>query len=311
MPPRPAAIGIDLGGTKVAAAAVTEEGRVLERARVPFPAGGSDPLVGTLVHLVEQIDRDRRLPVGVGFAGIVTREGTVRYGPNVGVADLPLGPQLADRLGVSVAVLNDATAAVWGERRAGAARGVDDVVMLTLGTGVGGGLVVGGELVEGASGFAAELGHVVVEDGGRACPCGNRGCLEAYASGTAIATLARERLEGDAGGDSALGAGAVTSEAVAAAAAEEDEVAVSVLTEAGRWLGVGMTSLVNALDPARVVVGGGAVAGTGRWMLPAAREVLAERILGAEHRDPPEVVEAELGNRAGVVGAALWATERG
>lgn len=310
MPSDAVAIGLDVGGTKLAGGVVSEEGRLLERVRMPFRTGGTQPLASQLADLVEGIDEGRGLLVGVGFAGIVTRDGVVRYGPNVRVADLPLGSELEERLGVAVAVLNDATAAAWGERQAGAARGIDDVVMLTLGTGVGGGLVVGGRLVEGAHGFAAELGHVVVEDGGRRCPCGNHGCLEAYASGTAIAVAARERLE-EAGEDaSTLGGRAVTGEAVVAAAAEDDDVAVAVLTEAGRWLGVGLTSLVNALDPARVVVGGGAVAGTGPWMLPAAREVVASRILGADHREPPEIVEAELGNDAGVVGAALWAAER-
>lgn len=304
------AIGLDVGGTKLAGGVVSEDGRLGERVRMPFRTGGIQPLVSQLVDLVGGIDEGRRLPVGVGFAGIVTREGVVRYGPNVQVADLPVGPELEERLGVPVAVLNDATAAAWGERQVGAAREVDDMVMLTLGTGVGGGLVVGGRLVEGAHGFAAELGHVVVEDGGRRCPCGNHGCLEAYASGTAVAAIARERLE-EAGEDaSTLGDRALTGEAVVAAAAEGNDLAVEVLTEAGRWLGVGLTSLVNVLDPARIVIGGGAVEGTGPWMLPAAREVVAARILGADHREAPEIVEAELGNDAGVVGAALWAAER-
>lgn len=309
---RPVAVGLDVGGTKLAAALIAGDGARTERAEIPSPVGSSAELLAAVEEVVGRLDPDGRLPVGIGFAGIVTRDGTVRYGPNVDVTDLPLAAELAGDRDAPVVVLNDASAAMAGELHAGAARGVDDAVLLTLGTGVGGGLAVDGRLVHGAGGFAGELGHLLVEDGGRACPCGNHGCLEAYASGHAIAAVAAERLRagGPGAADSPLEADTVTGRDVAAAAGDGDALALGVLEWAGGWLGVALASLVNALDPALVVVGGGVVAGAGAELLPVARKVVADRVVGAAHRTIPPVVPAELGNDAGLVGAGLLAAGR-
>lgn len=303
--PTPASVGIDIGGTKLVAATLDGDGTPLERARVVTPATGTDDeLVRVLVDLVRQLGEG--LPVGVGIAGIVDRDGVLRYGPNVAVRDLPLQARLADELGVDVLVRNDASVALYGEWARGAGRGVGDLVMLTLGTGVGGGVMLGGALVEGAHGLGGELGHIIVHDGGRRCPCGNLGCLEAYASGTAVARQAAERLAEDQGDSVLAGRGTtLTGKDVTEAALGGDVLAREVLEEAGRVLGVGIASLANALDPGRVVIGGGAGINAAEIILPVAREAAQARLMGRAHRPPLEVVLARLGDDAGMIGAGL------
>jgi len=244
-------IGIDIGGTQLRAALVTPEGTIVQRDRRPTPADDPTNLLGSLAELVtglrEQIGAE--LPVGIGMAGLVTGDGEVRYGPNIAVRDLPLAATLRESVGGHVVVANDASVAALGEQRAGAGAGVGDLILATLGTGVGGGLVVGGRLLTGASGFAGEVGHVVVSEHGRPCPCGNRGCLEAYASGTAIGALARDRLVDPNTVTSLRDLEYVGGKEVTAAARSGDRIAREVLEEAGSWLGVAFASLVNVLDP--------------------------------------------------------------
>lgn len=301
------AVGVDVGGTKLVAATVDAAGRPLERRRRTTPARDADQLVVSLQELADELGPD--LPLGIGIAGLVTPDGTVRYGPNIGVRELPLATVLR-RDGGEVAVVNDASAAALGEQRVGAGRGLDDVVLLTLGTGVGGGLVVGGQLRLGANGFAAELGHVTVADGGRRCPCGDLGCIEAYASGTALGLAARERLV-DPDLDTTLRAAqALDGRAVTDAAVAGDAVARELLGDVGRWLAVAVGSLVNALDPELVLVGGGAAPASAPWVLPACREALPRHVIGAAHRDLPPIELTALGDDAGMIGAALLAAER-
>lgn len=307
-PSDPIAVGVDVGGTKLLALAVSGGGQVVDRARTTSPIGDPDALVDAVVELVRELGEG--LPIGAGVAGIVSRDGVVRYGPNLDIEDVPLRDRLRDALDVPVTVANDATVALYGEFRAGAARGAEDVVMVTLGTGVGGAVVAGGRLVDGATGMAGELGHVIVQDGGRRCPCGNEGCLEAYASGTAIGVAARRRLDETEDPSSLRDVGDVDGKAVTTAALEGDELALDVLREAGYWLGVGLTGIVNILDPELVVVGGGAATTASPIVLPAAFEVISRRILGAGHRPVPELVRASLGDDAGAIGAALLATDR-
>lgn len=305
----PVAIGIDVGGTKLAAGAVAPDGTVVRRTRRDTPAGDASALLATLRAVVDELVADGPpLPVGIAIAGMVDRQGRVRYGPNIGVRDLPLADVAATTFGVPVAVLNDASAAVVGEQRVGAAVGHDDVAMFTLGTGVGGGLIVGGRLVEGADGLACELGHVIVEDGGRRCPCGNRGCLEAYASGRAIEAAAHERFTGEHV-ETLAPATPLTGRAVVDAARSGVADAQAVLAEVGRWLGVAVASIVAALDPSLVLVGGGAGVATAPWVLPAARASLDERLFGRAWRTPVPIEAAALGDDAGLIGAAILATE--
>ena len=305
------AIGIDIGGTKLVAAVLDAEGRVLDRLRRETPAGDAERLVDDLDGLISELGEHREggLPVGVGIAGLVTPTGMVRYGPNINVHDLDLARRLTERSSQPAIVLNDASAAALGEQRVGAARGHRDVVMLTLGTGVGGGVVVGGRLLTGANGFGGELGHLLVDDGGRPCPCGNHGCIEAYASGTAIGRRARQRLTDEPVDSLLRDREEISGREVTLAARDGDELAREVLVEAGRWLGVALAGLVNVLDPEVVLLGGGAAAQTSTWMLPAARDAMAERIIGHAWRSPPPVEPAALGDDAGMVGAGLAAAD--
>jgi glucokinase len=307
----PVAIGIDVGGTKLVAATVAADGTVLDRQRRETPASDASSLLETLRRCIRELGGgEDRWPVGVGIAGLVSHDGEVRYGPNIGIRDLPLARELAEAAGGPVTVVNDASAATFGEQRAGAGRGHDHLLMFTLGTGVGGGVVVGGQVVVGNGGLAGELGHVIVEEGGRACPCGNRGCLEAYASGTSMGLIARERLV-DLSVESTLRDEAeLTGRTVTQAALGGDGFARSVLVEAGHWLGVAAGSLVNVLDPALILVGGGAAVQTSRWVLPAAEAALADHLIGSPWRAAPPLELAALGDDAGMVGAALLAAER-
>jgi glucokinase len=307
-------LGIDLGGTKCLGLAVAD-GRVIAEHRLPTPATGGE-VADTVVEVAEQLMAEvgRPAAIGIGAPGLVDRAGVLRAAPNLpGVADMPIGSMMSERLGVTVLVENDATCAAWGERVAGAAAEVDDVVMVTLGTGIGGGIVSGGRLFGGANGFAGEVGHMVVDPNGPPCPCGNRGCWERYASGSGLARLAREaahaglapRLVELAGGEPE----AVRGEHVTLAVSEGDPGAGRILGELAWWLALGLANLADAFDPGLLVVGGGLV-GLGDALLVPARVAFAELVEAADHRPPIPIVAAMLGEKSGAVGAAALAAER-
>lgn len=305
------AVGVDIGGTKVAAGLIADDGTVLDRRRESTAATDPGAIDDAIVAVVADLDPDGRLPVGVGAAGVVAPDGSVRFAPNIAWRDHPLGAILADRLdGRRVVVDNDANALAWAEHRTGAAQGASSCVVLTLGTGVGGGLVLDGRVWHGASGFAAELGHVIVAEGGPECACGNHGCLESLASGTGIGRAARAALTaGVVPADSPLAtADPLDGPAVTAAAHAGDEAARAVLSNVGHWLGVGIASLVNAIDPEVVVIGGGASA-AGEHLLGPARSAAADRLLGGPARALPPIRIAALGDDAGLIGAALLAAD--
>lgn len=311
-PARPgAAVGIDVGGTKTVGGLVRADGEVVARRRVPTPPEGGEAVTRAIASLARELwGADGPVPVGVGAAGVFDRDGMLRYSPNIrGWDEVPLRRDLTEALGVAVTVDNDANVAGWGEYRAGAGREVRGaMVMLTVGTGIGGGLVQDGRLVRGAHGMAAEFGHLVIAEGGPRCGCGNLGCLEAMASGTAIGRTAAERLAAGGVHSALVGEVAPTGKAVTLAAQAGDTFARDVLAECGRWLGVGIASLVNALDPDVVVVGGGAMQ-AGELLLGPAREAAGARVIGHGHRPPTPVVAAALGDDAGMVGAALLALD--
>lgn len=298
------AVGIDVGGTHLRAAVVGPAGLRGSVRRGPSRTAAAPDLVADLAAAADAVDPDGGLPLGLGMAGLVTRDGRFRYGPNVGIADVPLAELVAAATGREVTVLNDATAAVLAEHRLGAAAGHDDVVLLTLGTGVGGGVIVGGRLVLGANGYAGELGHVIVRAGGRGAPSGIAGTLEGYASGDAVARAAAAAVA-----DRVEGARAVDAVGVVGAAAAGEAWAVALLEDAGRWLGVALASLTDALDPAVVVVGGGFGTAAARWLLPAAGRALADLVVGAAHRTLPPLRVAALGDDAGLLGAGLAALD--
>jgi glucokinase len=309
------AVGVDVGGTKIAVFTVTAAGSVLTRTQEPTPAEDPEALLKLIEQLVLQVLNDRVVAVGIGAAGLVDyRTGMLRYAPNLAWRELPLGDRVAQATGLPVTVDNDANAAAWGEFRFGAGREVSDMLLVTVGTGIGGGIVSGGRLYRGAHGFAAEIGHIIVEPGGPLCGCGNRGCWEQVASGRAIDRLGREAAVAHpdaafakhAGGDPA----SVTGPLVTQAAIDGDGVAIEVLEQVGRRLGEGIGGLVNTLDPQNVVVGGGAVV-AGELLLGPARVAFREAVEAPEHRPEVPIVPAELGNDAGGIGAATLALDKG
>ena len=302
------AVGIDVGGTHLRAGRVGASGVVGPVLRRRSEVDDADALLGALVAVLEELGEGpgAALPVGLGMAGLVDREGRLRYGPNVGVREVPLAALLRDALGPGrvVRVVNDASAAVVGEHRVGAARGHDDVVLLTLGTGVGGGVVVDGRLLEGAHGFAGELGHLIIHEGGRDAPSGVRGTVEAYTSGSAIA---RESEEAVAAG--VADARALDAPGVLAAATMGERWALDVLERVGVRLGIAIASIVSVLDPSIVVVGGGAGDAAASFLLPVARDTFARDLMGAAHRPLAPIVAAALGDDAGLIGAGLLAAD--
>jgi len=308
------AVGLDVGGTKIAGGLVDAEGRILERARCETPDDDRAALTEAIVALARELcgrAGGEVLPVGVGAAGLIDLDGTVRYAPNLPWRDYPLRERVSAALGTPVTVENDANAAAWGEYRVGAGTDASEsMVMLTIGTGVGGGLVLWDRLMRGSDGLGAEFGHMVVNEGGPPCQCGNHGDLESLASGTAIGRSAREAIEGGTlAVDSALaGKAEISGEDVTAAAQDGDAGAIAVLAQVGFWLGVGIASLINGLDPQLVVVGGGAVA-AGELLLGPARQAAEARVMGRANRRLPPIVPARLGNDAGLVGAGLLALE--
>ena len=320
MPPKPTvqpqAVGIDIGGTKIAAGVVTGDGTVLDRTRVPTPPDDEAATLAALGEVVDQLlARNPGVEaIGLGAAGLVEWPGgNARWAPHNTYRRLELRRLLHERSGLPTVVDNDANAAAWAEARFGAGAGSDDLVLVTVGTGIGGGLVLGGRLYHGVHGFAGELGHLIVDPAGDLCACGNSGCLEAMASGSTLGRLGREAAAADPGGRMATLAGRpglVTGEVVFAAAAEGDKAALALFERVGHWLGVGIASLVTIFDPDLVVVGGG-VAATGELLLAPARASFERYVHACAHRDLPPVVPARLGADAGLVGAAALALARG
>lgn len=304
------AIGVDLGGTKLLGVAVDPAGTVLAEHRIPTPRGG-DAILAALVEVVAELD-SRTGPaatVGVGVPGLVDRSGRIVVAPNLPrVHNLEVGSRLPSLVGGRpVMVDNDATCAGWGERTHGAAAGADNAIVVTLGTGIGGGIVVEGRLMRGANGFGGEIGHMVVDPHGPLCGCGRKGCWERFASGSGLGILAREaahagqgtRILELAGGDPE----AVRGEHVTRAAGEGDPEAQAVMDRFGWWLATGLANLANAFDPEIIVLGGGLVA-AGDILLEPARRNFAALLEGYNVRPPIPIVAAALGERAGAVGAA-------
>lgn len=309
-------VGVDLGGTKLLAGACDGALAVHHRAYRSVLGLDQRGVLDTVVDAVEEVRAAAGAPMlAAGFGIPCTFDhdrGVAVQAVNLPLSELPFAAVMAERLGIPVAADNDANAAVLAEQRLGAARGCRDVAMLTLGTGIGGGLVLGGELYRGARGAGAELGHMVVEADGPRCQgaCPNRGCLEAMASGTALARRAVELAAArpDSALAEALRAGREMTGALATELAHDgDEAALEAVRAVGTWLGVGVANLVNMLDPEVVVLGGG-VMGAGDLLLePARAEMLARALPPA--RDRVRVVAAELGPEAGMLGAALMAWE--
>jgi glucokinase len=311
------AIGIDIGGTKIAGAVVDDLGQIVRADRVPTPAD-TGSLEDAVVAMIESLrGGDDVSAVGVAAAGFIdAAQSTVYYAPNIDWRNEPFREKLEARIGGSVVVDNDANAAGWAEFRYGAGRLVSDMVMLTIGTGVGGAIVAGDRLFRGGFGAGAELGHLRMVPGGIACGCGQYGCLEQYGSGRALLRMANEIADAGGIGQELARArtehGALDGGLVGGLIEAHDPGAVAALRQLGHWLGQAAASLSAVLDPQRFVFGGG-VAVAGELLLEPIREAYFEHLPARGYHPEPDFVIAELVNDAGVVGAAdlarVWVAE--
>lgn len=310
-------VGVDVGGTKVAAGVVDEQGRVLDRRGRPTPSMSPEETAEAIAGAVSSLRATYRVEaVGVGAAGFVDESrSTVLFAPNLAWRDEPLKKKVEGRLDLPVIVENDANAMAWGEARFGAGVGESSLVCITLGTGIGGGIIIDGALYRGRWGIGAEIGHFRVVPDGRRCGCGNRGCLEQYASGRALVAEARDLARVSpalAGRLLELSDGSperINGPEVTHAAREGDPAALECFRIVGGWLGQGMADLAAVLDPARFVLGGG-VSEAGELMLEPARQAFAKALTGRGHRHVAGIRVAELGPDAGLVGAADLARRR-
>jgi glucokinase len=310
------AVGIDIGGTKIAAGVVTSDGRILRKAASPTPQR-QDHLIRHILAVIDDLRADYPdvAAVGVGAAGMIDwPTGHIRWAPNNSYSDLPLQQLLAEGSGLPAVVENDANAAAWAEAAAGAGAGLGNVIALTIGTGIGAGIILNGELQRGETGIAGEAGHIIVNPtGGELCGCGATGCLEAMASGTALGRAGRRAAaagpEGRRLAQLAGTAASVTGETVHQAALAGDPAARQLFDELGFWLGVGIASLVNVFDPQLVILGGGLVT-TGDLLLTPAHTSFESFVFARPHRQLPDLALAQLGPDAGLIGAALLALHR-
>ncbi|HEV7524926.1 MAG TPA: ROK family protein [Acidimicrobiia bacterium] len=304
-----ATIGLDIGGTKVLGVLLADDGTVLRDERLASPHTGLEALVATGASIVDQLESPGA-PVGVGAAGLVDRNGVVRYAPNLpNVREAPLRDALARATGHSVVVDNDAGVAALGEVTYGAAAGKRDVLMVTLGTGIGGGLLVNGHTYRGAHNFGAEIGHFTVQIDGPLCACGERGHWEAIASGTALGRMARELVAKGGGAAIVAVAGdpsAVTGAHVGQAAATGDPDARALLVQYSENVAIGLAGLANILDPECILIAGGLVE-LGPLLFGPLGEAFGRHFEGADYRPSVPIIPAALGERAGAVGAAVLA----
>lgn len=305
-------LGIDIGGTKLAAGLVDEHGQVLHRTLRPSPSGSAREVEDAILQIHAELSTHADIEaVGIGAAGWVDdRQSVVCFSPHLAWRDEPLKERLERHLTVPVLIDNDANAAAWGEYRFGAGRDAAVLVMVNLGTGIGGAMLVNGSLFRGRYGMAGEFGHMQVVPDGHWCPCGNRGCWEQYASGNSLARDARDLIDARAPQGASLLRHVpggrpedLRGQHVTAAALAGDTVAIELVQDLGTWLGRGLANLAAALDPDRFVIGGG-VAALGDLLLDAARTTFERSLTGRGFRRAADLRLAAHGNEAGLIGAA-------
>ncbi|MGC9496762.1 ROK family glucokinase [Streptomyces sp. WG7] len=308
-------IGVDIGGTKIAAGVVDEEGNILSTHKVPTP-GTPEGIVDAIASAVEGARAGHEIVgVGIGAAGYVNRQrSTVYFAPNIDWRQEPLKEKVQARVGLPVVVENDANAAAWGEYKFGGGKGHRNVICITLGTGLGGGIIIGNKLRRGHFGVAAEFGHIRMVPDGLLCGCGSQGCWEQYASGRALVRYAKQRANATPERAEvllALGDGTpdgIEGKHISVAARQGCPVAVDSYRELARWAGAGLADLASLFDPSAFIVGGG-LSDEGDLVLDPIRKSYKRWLVGGNWRPVADVIAAQLGNKAGLVGAADLARE--
>lgn len=308
-------VGVDVGGTSVRAGVVNADGAVIDTTRAPTPSG-EEPLEDAIASAVRELaERHTISAVGLAVAGFVASDRrTVRFAPHLAWRQAPVADRISQRTGMPVVLEHDANAAALAEHRFGAARGAKIAVLIAIGTGIGGALLLDGQVFRGAHGVAPELGHLRLVPDGRPCPCGKSGCWERYCSGTALSTTAVELLAKHPGLSTVLvrevlrDSRAVTGRRVAGAARDGDPLAKRAMADLAKWLGEGLALVADVYDPEVVVIGGG-VSESAPLFLDDARERYASVVTGAGHRPLARIRTAQLGDDAGLVGVATLARD--
>ncbi|MEU3553166.1 ROK family glucokinase [Streptomyces fragilis] len=303
-------IGVDIGGTKIAAGVVDEDGNILSTFKVPTP-DTAEAIVDAIASAVDGARAGHQIVgVGIGAAGYVDRQrSTVYFAPNIDWRQEPLKAKVEARVDLPVVVENDANAAAWGEYRFGAGRENRNVICITLGTGLGGGIIIGDKLRRGHFGVAAEFGHMRMVPDGLLCGCGKQGCWEQYASGRALVRYAKQRASATPGNAElllSLGDGTpegIEGKHISTAARQGDRVSVDSYRELARWVGAGLADLASLFDPEAFIIGGG-LSDEGELLLEPVRKSYRRWLVGGGWRPVAEVNAATLGGKAGLVGAA-------
>ncbi len=308
-------IGIDIGGTKIAGVVIDADGQIVQEAKVSTPAKDGEAIIAAVIEMTKDLSSGHEIgAVGVAAAGFIdAAQSEVMYAPNLNWRNEPLKDKLERALGLKVFIENDANAAGWAEYRFGAGRTYKNMVMITVGTGVGGAIVVDGKMFRGGFGIGAELGHMRLIPDGKLCGCGQHGCLEQYGSGTALLNRAKELYPTAKSNGSLLGnlvdsAEELTGNHIFQAIQANDELTIGLLNELGNYLGQAIASLTAILDPEVVVIGGG-VSILGEKLLAPIRDAYLEHLPARGYRPELSLVTAELVNDAGAVGAADLARE--
>ena len=304
-------IGIDVGGTKIAAGAVSEDGEMLAYVRKPTPAQSSDAVVDVIAECIDELARSYEIEgIGIGAAGFVnSRRDSVIFAPNLAWRNEPLAARVGYKTKRHVIVENDANAAAWAEFRFGAAKGTQSAAIVTVGTGIGGGIIINNELIRGTNGFGAEIGHMRLVPDGRECGCGLHGCWEVYASGNALVYEAKERARNNPEEATKLleladgNVDDITGPMVTRVAEKGDPVGLACFEAIGSAIGVGLANLAAALDPEIFVLAGG-VCETGDLLLAPVRKSFDKHVTAPKDRPAIPITVATLGNDAGIIGAA-------
>ncbi|MDO5025329.1 MAG: ROK family glucokinase [Trueperella sp.] len=304
-------IGVDVGGTKIAAGVVSPDGKIVEQVRVSTPAHSPQAVADAIITGIAQLrSRHQVSAVGIGAAGFIDNSRTtIMFSPNLNWRNEPLAEIISAAVELPVLLENDANVAAWGEYQFGAAKEFSSAVTVTVGTGIGGGIIYRGELLRGSTGFGAEIGHMNMVPNGVPCGCGQKGCWEMYSSGSAMTRIGREFAAQDparAGALLEMSGGSIEQISgfmVTQCAKRGDELSLEVYEEIGKWLGQGMADLAALLDPEVFVLAGG-VSEAGNILLDPARRQFETRLTARDFRKVPPIVLAELSNDAGIIGAA-------